>query len=57
MKNGGINFFMLVVLLTVFIASLRHIAEAWKRRDFDALGEGAGTMVFSGIGIILKAFF
>ena len=57
MKNGGINFFMLIVLLTVFIASLRHIAEAWKRRDFDALGEGAGTMVFSGIGIILKAFF
>lgn len=57
MKNGNINYFMLVVLCTVFAASLRHIAEAWRKRDFDALGEGAGTMVFSGIGIVLKAFF
>lgn len=57
MKDGGITYFMLVVLCTVFVASLRHIAEAWQKRDFDALGEGAGTMVFSGIGIVLKAFF
>lgn len=57
MSDKGMNTFMLVVLVAVFIASVRHIAEAWKKRDFDALGEGAGTMLFSGIGIILKAFF
>jgi hypothetical protein len=57
MRDGGINYFMLVVLCTVFVASLRHIADAWRKRDFAAFGEGAGTMVFSGIGIVLKAFF
>lgn len=57
MKDGGISFIMIVLLGTILIASFRHIVDAWKKRDYDALGEGVGTMVFSGIGIVLRAFF
>jgi hypothetical protein len=44
-----------ILLVAVLIASVRHIAEAIKKRDPEAIGEGLGTMLFSGIGIILKA--
>jgi hypothetical protein len=52
MKDGA---FIWLVLGAVFVASLRHIGEAWKNRDFRAMGEGIGTMMFSALGIILKA--
>ena len=42
------------ILVVVFLSSIRHIFEAWKKRDHQALGEGAGTMLFSGMIILLK---
>lgn len=45
-----------ILLVAVLIASVRHIAEAIKKRDPEAIGEGLGTMLFSGIGIILRVF-
>lgn len=48
--------FIWLILGSVLVASVRHIAEAIRKRDPEAIGEGLGTMLFSAIGIILKAF-
>ena len=45
-----------ILLVAVLIASVRHIAEAIKKRDPEAIGEGLGTMLFSALGIILRVF-
>lgn len=47
--------FIWLVLMAVLVASVRHIAEAIRKRDHEAIGEGLGTMLFSALGIILKA--
>jgi hypothetical protein len=49
------QFFIYLILVCVFTASIRHIYEAFKKRDAEAMGEGVGTMLFSGLGILLKA--
>lgn len=49
------SLFIWLVLVAVLVASLRHIVEAIRKRDPEAIGEGVGTMLFSAIGIILKA--
>jgi hypothetical protein len=53
-SENSISIVMLVVLSTIFIASIRHIGEAYKKRDHEAIGEGIGTMLFSAVGIVLK---
>jgi hypothetical protein len=53
MKDSG-NVFIWLILVSVFVASMRHIYEAFKKRDAEAMGEGVGTMLFSGIGILLR---
>lgn len=45
-----------ILLVAVLIASVRHIVEAIKKRDHEAIGEGLGTFLFSALGIILRAF-
>jgi hypothetical protein len=50
----SLNVITLVVLSAVFCASIGHIYEAYKKRDAAALGEGAGTLAFSLVGILLK---
>jgi hypothetical protein len=47
--------FIWLILGAVLVASVRHIAEAVRKRDPEAIGEGLGTMLFSAAGIILKA--
>ena len=47
----------LFILGVVFLSSLRHIHEAWKKQDISALGEGIGTMLFSGMMIVLHDFW
>jgi hypothetical protein len=53
MKNQT-PIFIWVILVVVFIASIRHIYEAWQKRDHKSIGEGVGTMFFSGMMIVLK---
>jgi hypothetical protein len=53
MKDSS-QFFIGLILVCVFTASLRHIYEAYKKRDAEAMGEGFGTLLFSLLGIILK---
>lgn len=47
--------FIWLILVVILIASLRHIVEAFRKRDPEALGEGIGAMLFSAMGIVLKA--
>ena len=54
--NDSTGTFIWLILGSVLVASVRHIAEAIRKRDPEAIGEGLGTMLFSAIGIILKAF-
>lgn len=49
------SLFIWLILGAVLVASVRHIAEAVRKRDPEAIGEGLGTMLFSALGIILKA--
>lgn len=55
MKDSA-GLFIWLILAAVLVASVRHTAEAIRKRDPEAIGEGLGTMLFSAIGIILKAF-
>ena len=45
-----------MVLGATFFSSIRHIVEAIKRRDHEAIGEGIGTLVVSSFFIWLRGF-
>ena len=49
------SLFIWLILGSVLVASVRHIIDAIRKRDPEAIGEGLGTMLFSAAGIILKA--
>jgi hypothetical protein len=53
MKDAS-HFLIYLILVCVFTASIRHIYEAIKKRDPEAVGEGFGTLLFSGLGILIK---
>jgi hypothetical protein len=49
------SIFIWLILVAVFASSISHMIEAWKKRDHQALSEGLGTMLFSGMVILIKA--
>jgi hypothetical protein len=55
MKDGT-NVFIWLILVAALIGSCKHIVEAIRKRDAEALGEGIGATLFCTIGIVLKAY-
>jgi hypothetical protein len=54
--KSNISTFILVILALAFFVSIRHIFEAWRKRDHEAIGEGVGGLMASSFFFWLNAF-